>query len=74
MYLIQIESKLETKVLHIIVRKDKSCKETGLHRSNEFPHSTERKTVTVIEIFIVSKEEQHQSLHYIINSPRDVMR
>ena len=44
--------------------KIKSCKETGLHYSNYFPHSTETKTATVTEIFVPSKEKQHQSLHY----------
>ena len=42
----------------------KSCKETGLHYNIWIPHSSERKTVTVNEIFMASKEEQHQSLHY----------
>ena len=42
----------------------KSCTRTGLHYSNKFPHSAERKTVTVIEIWVVSKNEHHQSLHY----------
>ena len=44
--------------------KIKSCKKAGLHYSNYFPHSTERKTVTVTEIVVGSKEDQHQSLHY----------
>ena len=43
----------------------KSSKNAGLHYSMHFPHSAERKAVTAIKIFVVSKEEQHQSLHYI---------
>ena len=33
----------------------------GLHYSNQFPHSTEKKNVTVTEMFVPSKEEQHYS-------------
>ena len=54
-----------TTIEDTIMKKLKSCKETALYYSNSFPRSTERKTVTVTELFVVSKEEQHQSLHYI---------
>ena len=39
----------------------KSCKETGLHYSYEFPHSTERKTVTVNKIVVPSKEDRRRT-------------
>ena len=39
----------------------KSCKETGLHYSNSFPHNSKRKTVTVTEIPLVAND-------YISNS------
>ena len=51
--------------------KIKSCKEAGLHYSNYFPHGTERKTVTVTEIFAGSKEDQHQSLCYSNSFPQE---
>ena len=40
-------------------------KKTGLHYSNEFAHSAERITVIVSDIFVVCKEETHQSLYFI---------
>ena len=37
-------------------KSTKSCKETGLHSNRQFPHSTKRKTVNEIELFMASKE------------------
>ena len=75
---------LEMKLLHMISEILISCKEKGLHYSNEFLHSTEgdgerererqRKakiTVTVTEIFVAPKEKQHQPLHYRQSFPQE---
>ena len=48
---------------YYMLHSRKICKETALHYSNLFPHSTERKTATVTGIFVASKKEQHQLLH-----------
>ena len=37
--------------------KRKSCEDTGLHYNYEFLCGTERRTVTVTEVFVPSKEE-----------------
>ena len=51
--------------------KIKSCKKKWLHYGNCFPHSSERKTVTVTKIVVGSKEDQHQSLHYNKHFPQE---
>ena len=65
---------LETKLLHIIFWQIKSCKGTALHYSNWFSHSTERKNCNCNrKIFVVSKEEQHCSLHYKKEFPPGIL-
>ena len=61
---LNIKTTIGNKIIaYYILEKIKFCKESGVHYSAEFPHSTGRKTVTIAEIFVACKEEQQQSSH-----------
>ena len=55
---------LEMKFLQIKFQNDLNPVKIGSYITVRNSHTAWRETVTVTEIFVVSKEEPYQSLHY----------